>query len=107
MKAEMRLACGQCPYYWTTHHARARAVRRSGPRIGDPVLLCEPGQKPAPVERHSQTGLPDHLMRLEEECRGDGEAKGLGRLQVDDQFELRGLLYWQVARLCPFQDLVH
>ena len=30
------------------------------------------------------TSSPDHLIGLEEERRGDGQAEGLGGLQVDD-----------------------
>src|SRR5437879_6111943 len=37
--------------------------------------------------------LLDHLVRLEKEHRGDGEAERLGGLEVDDQLELRGLLH--------------
>jgi hypothetical protein len=33
------------------------------------------------------TGLPDDLVRLEEERRGNGKAEGLRRLEVDDQLE--------------------
>src|SRR5215813_14130804 len=51
-------------------------------------------------------GLPDHLVRLEEERRGDREAEGLGGLQVDDKLELHGLLHGQVRRLRPSQELV-
>jgi hypothetical protein len=30
-------------------------------------------------------GLPDHLVRLEENARGDGDPERLGGLEVDDQ----------------------
>src|ERR1043166_4285981 len=49
----------------------------------------------------------DHLVRLEEQRRRHREAKGLGGLEVDDQLELRGLLYRQVGGLGAFQDLIH
>ena len=45
-------------------------------------------------------------IRQDEEYRGERDPECLSRLEVEDQLELRGLLYWQVARLCTFQDLV-
>ncbi len=42
------------------------------------------------AKRH---GPVDHLVRLEEEGRGNGEAQGLGRLLVDHQLESRRLLH--------------
>jgi hypothetical protein len=53
------------------------------------------------------TSSPDHLIGLEEEGRGDGEAKGLGGLEVNDQFELMGALHRQVCRFGTFQNFVH
>jgi hypothetical protein len=44
-------------------------------------------------------GLPDDLVGLEEECRGDREAERLGGLEIDDQLEFRGLLDGQVPGL--------
>jgi hypothetical protein len=41
-------------------------------------------------------GSADHLVGLEEERRGDGEAERLGRLQVDDQLQRGGLLHGQI-----------
>src|SRR5713101_3034376 len=40
-------------------------------------------------------GLPDHLVCLEEERRGDGEAERLGSLEIDNELELGGLLHRQ------------
>src|SRR5207253_9102801 len=51
--------------------------------------------------------LLDHLIRLEEERRGDGEAERLGGLEVDDELELHRLLHGQVRRLGTVQNLVH
>src|SRR5262245_53054646 len=50
--------------------------------------------------------LLDHLIRLEQDLRGDGDAEGLGGLQVDGQIELRRLLHRQVSRLGAFEDLI-
>ena len=52
-------------------------------------------------------GSPDHLVRLEEEGWGNRDPKGLGSLEVDDQFELGGLLYGQVRRRGAPQDLIY
>ena len=40
--------------------------------------------------------LFDHLIRLEEERRGDGEVERLGGLQVDNQLEIPGRFHRQV-----------
>jgi hypothetical protein len=37
-------------------------------------------------------GLPDDLVRLEEEGWGNGEAEGLGGVEVDHQLKCRRLL---------------
>ena len=47
----------------------------------------------------SRRGSANHLVRLEEEGRGNREAERLGRLEVDDQLELRRLLHGQVGGL--------
>src|SRR5215831_4979018 len=52
-------------------------------------------------------GSANHLVRLEQQRRGDGQAEGLGCLEVDDQLELHRLLHRQVPRVSPLQDLVH
>src|SRR5215831_13172267 len=59
------------------------------------------------IEGVSPRGSLDHLVRQHQEMRGNGEPKGLGGLEVDDELELRGLLHWQVARLGAFEDFVH
>ena len=38
------------------------------------------------------SGLANHLVRLEQEAGGDCQAERLGRLEVDDQVEVHGLL---------------
>jgi hypothetical protein len=52
-------------------------------------------------------GLPDHLVCLEEERRGDGNAEGLGCLEVDHQLQPRGELDWHIPWRCAMQDFVH
>src|SRR4029453_14715711 len=52
------------------------------------------------------TGSADHLGRLEEEGWRDGQAQGLGGLQVDHQLERHRLLHRQIGGLGPFENLV-
>jgi len=56
--------------------------------------------------RVPESGLANHLVRLEEEAWGDGQAERLGGLEVDDQFVFHGPLHGQVSGLRPFQDFV-
>ena len=67
----------------------------------------------APGKAHSHTqelaalvehGLFDHMIRSCSRVCGDRQPERLGGLEVDDQFELRRLLKWQVrgfAALVP------
>lgn len=43
--------------------------------------------------------LFDHLVGASEHSSRDGEAKRFGRLEIDDELELRWLLDWQISRL--------
>src|SRR5215470_13776081 len=51
--------------------------------------------------------LFDDLIRPLQERRRDGEAEGLGGLEIDDELEFCRLLDREVCRLCPTQDLRH
>ena len=42
--------------------------------------------------------LFNHLGRLQEDLRRNREAESLRRLQINDQVELRGLLYGKIRR---------
>jgi hypothetical protein len=66
--------------------------------------MCNTHLAVGSVRRH---GSADDLAGLEEEGWWNGQPKGLGRLQVDDQFELHGLLHGQVRRRGAFQDAIH
>src|ERR1700682_4002011 len=57
---------------------------------------------------HDQTSRAsfDHLVGAGEHCSWDGEAKRLGRLEIDDEIEFGGLFDWDVGRLRPTQNLV-
>src|SRR5712671_184892 len=50
--------------------------------------------------------LFDHLVGAGEHCSWDGEAKRLGRLEIDDEIKFGGLFDWDVGRLRPTQNLV-
>src|SRR5437870_1710906 len=65
-----------------------------------PMLLC--GRRSSWLSSSA-----DHLVRLEEERWGNGEAEGLGGLQVDHQLELRRLLDGQVGGFGTLQDTIH
>src|SRR5215813_4039839 len=57
--------------------------------------------------RWSSTALLDDLVRTAQHRLRDRQAKGLRRLEVDDQLELGGLLDWQISGLGSSQDLGH
>src|SRR5262249_30239999 len=50
--------------------------------------------------------LLDHLIRLDEERRGDGEAERLGGLEIDDQQKFGRRLYRQVRGRRTPQDAI-
>src|SRR2546425_7732553 len=66
--------------------SRLHALVRQGPASCAPEPVC-----PA--------RLLDHLVRQEEERRGERNPERLRGLAVEDQLELRGPLYGQVPRL--------
>ena len=49
--------------------------------------------------------LPDHLVGLKEERRGNREAQDLGGLEVNDQLKCRRLLGRKISGLAPFRIL--
>src|SRR6266705_2676321 len=65
-----------------------------------PLALFEP----APV---CPARLLNHLICQEKQGWGYRHPECLGGLEVDDQFELRGLLHGQVGGLAPLQDAIH
>src|SRR3981081_4267341 len=57
---------------------------------------------------HKRIGLLlDHLIRSSQHRRRDRHTKGLGRLEIDHELELRRLLDGQVGGLGALEDLVH
>ena len=53
------------------------------------------------------SGLPDHFIRLEEQCWGNREPKRLGDLEADDTCERDRPLHRPVGQRDTFQELVH
>src|SRR5262249_44284338 len=51
--------------------------------------------------------VTDHFICLKQERRREGEAQVLRGLEVDHQLILQRPLHREVARLGPFEDLVH
>ena len=68
---------------------RHRSQGKGKPRDSGEVSLPCP-QSGVDVSHH---GSLDHLVGPLEKGRGNGEAEGLGSLEVDHQLELRGLLH--------------
>ena len=66
-------------------------------RISDPGFVSNPKSPAASF---------DDFVGRGDQRRRNGEAKGFGGLEVDDQFETRRLLDRQLAGLGAFQDLV-
>src|SRR5262245_32001381 len=50
--------------------------------------------------------LLDHLIRSQQERLRDGQPECPGRLAIDHELELRGLLDGKIARLRALEDLV-
>src|SRR5262245_30515576 len=49
---------------------------------------------------------PDDLVGADENRLRDGQAEGFGRLEVDDQLELRGLLDWKISRSSALEHAI-
>src|SRR5262245_2615770 len=70
------------------------------------AMVVLPGTPATPPRPCPFPHLLDHLVCLEQERRGHGEAERLGSREVDDQLEFRGPLHWQVRRLRTFENLI-
>src|SRR5687768_9855848 len=46
----------------------------------------------------------DHLISANEQRRRNRQAERLGRLHIDEQFEFRRLLDWQISGLCALEN---
>ena len=67
--------------------------------VGYRWQAVRPGERGGP--------LLDHLGGLEEDVPRDGEAEGLGGLEVDHEVEGRRLLHGKVGGLGALEDAVH
>src|SRR5712692_1984197 len=67
-------------------------------RLSDESSCC--------LRKTVEHALLDHLVRPPQQRLRDREAEGLGGLQVDHKFELRGLLDREIAGLGALEDLV-
>ena len=48
----------------------------------------------------------DDLVGAAEQRQRNGKVEGIGRLEINNQFDRGGLLDGQIARLCPLENLV-
>jgi hypothetical protein len=103
--------------------ARLRQIRRAirplgigrGPSAAPaerPLLPCKrTGNRHERMSPKCQTRKSprsfDHFVGASEQHSRNAKAQRLGRLEVDDQFKLRGLLYRQIGGFSTFQNLVH
>src|SRR2546423_1882086 len=82
--------------------------RGARPRRPDPCGLdgsAYPIEEP-PATEPTIYSLND-LSHLEHDLVREGEAEGLGRLQVDHELESHGLLYGEISRVSALEDLVY
>jgi hypothetical protein len=49
----------------------------------------------------------DNLIRSRQHVGWNRQADLLGRLEIDHQLKLRGLLHWQIARLGSFENFIY
>jgi hypothetical protein len=59
----------------------------------DPTSFTLVGNEADRIVKWMSVGSAEHLIRLEEEGRGDREAQGFGGLQINGKLELDGLLH--------------
>src|SRR5215472_2391101 len=76
-------------------------------RLAAPPRLGARQAEPASPRRETPAGSLDYLVRLKKDRLRDRQAKGLGRLEVDDQLELGRLFEGQVAWPGTLEDSVH
>src|SRR5262245_31903564 len=63
-----------------------------------------------PLDTRPLTPAPsslDHLIRSRQHIGRNCQVNLLGGFEIDDEFKLRCLLYWEVRRFGTFQNLVN
>src|SRR5215475_16141386 len=85
-----------------------RLTRCSAGRAGPLLILAEKArEEDSTVARSRQVrGLPDHLVRAQQQRLPDRQPEGLGGLQVDREPVLGRLLDRKIARIGASQNLV-
>src|SRR5215470_3452808 len=99
---------GNGPYPAPTNERRNRETRCARLSVVParlPEVTRQRAHPPAPRGTRADP-LLDHLFRLAQDRRRDGEPESLGGLEIDHQGIPRGLLERQVARLRAPEDLV-
>src|SRR5262249_17231659 len=71
-----------------------------------PHCMLLHGRSSTPQSTHAPAYLSTSFA-CKRSVGGNGEAEGLGDLQVHDELKFRGLLHGQVGGLGPLEDLVH
>ena len=71
--------------------------------FSSPPTAMVSAKRTLPTSRSDSVVLLDHLTRPLQEHRRDRQAEGLGGLEIDDEFELGGLLNGQIGYLHSMQ----
>src|ERR1700720_1006040 len=94
---------GKNSFHVVGHDARrvVLTARPSLPVHPDKRTISEPVGMSQTCHDQTSSASFDHLVGAGEHCSWDGEAKRLGRLEIDDEIEFGGLFDWDVGRLRP------
>ena len=96
-----------CNRTWPIIGEVLRAAANYGARLPDWVKVRNRRANPAlPVRPQLRTSAAslDHLVGGDKQSLWYLDAERLGGLEIDEQFDFRGLLDWQVRRLFSFQN---
>src|SRR5262245_39118193 len=84
-----------------TLQCRSKVLVINGTRLSLTCGLTNQAHRPRADGAHSL----NHLVRARQNRRRDRDSERLSGLEIDDQFDLRGLLDWQVARFRAPENL--